>query len=134
APQPAEEAPPAGERWIDRDEVADLEVAHLGAGRNHLPAELVARHYRVPGGGEVALEDVYVGAADTASLDLDDRVVEAWRRVIDAQNLYLPGPLDDDRVHLTAPIVSPRISCFCAIQPASKTGRLASVAAAASFA
>src|SRR5437899_8491188 len=29
------------------------------------------------------------------------------------------------RFHLTAPMVSPRISCFCAIHPAASTGRLA---------
>ena len=41
---------------------------------------------------------------------------------------------DEHRLHFTAPMVSPRISCFCAIQPASSTGRLASVAAAESLA
>ena len=53
---------------------------------------------------------------------------------VEADDVDLAWCLDEHGLHLTAPIVSPRISCFCAIQPASRTGRLASVAAAASFA
>src|SRR5713226_2480886 len=72
--------------------------------------------------------------ADPAGFHLDDRFVRTRDRIRDRLDHDPVRLFDHDRLHLTAPIVSPRMSCFCAIQPASSTGRLHSVAAAASFA
>ncbi len=133
----AHAALPAGaveQRGIDGDEIADLQVPDLPADRDHLAAELVAGNDRVAGGGELAADDMNVGAADATGLDFDQRLVGRRGRVCDLFHGHLIGFFDHDRFHLTAPIVRPRISCFCAIQPARSTGRLASVAAAASLA
>src|SRR5207244_3422892 len=121
-------------RGIHGHEVADLDVADLAADRHHLAAELVAGDDRVAGRSELAADDVDVGAADAARLDRDHGVSGAGGRVLHLLDRELIRFLDHDGLHFTAPMVRPRMSCFCAIQPASRTGRLASVAAAASLA
>ena len=127
-------ARPVVKRGIHRDEVTDLDVADIAADRHDLTAELVAGNDRVARRGKLAPDDVDVGAADAARLDLEHRVAWAWRGVLHLLDGDLVRLLDHHRLHLTAPMVRPRMSCFCAIQPASSTGRLANVAAAASLA
>ncbi len=94
----------------------------------------MTRDDRVASRLEIAFEDVDVGSADAAGLDLHDDVGRTGGRVIDSPDPDLMWLLDDDSFHLTAPMVRPRINCLWAINPARSTGKLASVAAADSFA
>src|SRR5439155_8682295 len=81
-------------------------------------------------GRELALEDVQVGAADAAPGDLDDHLARSGCRVGNRRHLELARGLDVDGPHFTAPNERPRTSLSCAAQPAMRTGRHASVAAA----
>lgn len=69
-----------------------------------VPDRLVAEHPARLGGGDVALEDVQVGAADRDAVDADDGVVGALDgRVRDV----LPGPaagtVVDECLHASSP-------------------------------
>ena len=57
---------------IHGHEVAGPELAHVAAERHDLAAELVARHDRIAGWGELTAQDMDVGPADPARVDFDD--------------------------------------------------------------
>src|SRR4029077_2043017 len=122
------------QRGVSGDEVTNPNPLHAAADGDDLAAELVAGDDRVSRRRELAAEHVNVRAADSASLNPEDDLVRVRRRIVDSADRDLVGLLDDRGPHFTAPIVRPRINCFCATHPASRTGRLARVAAAASFA
>src|SRR4029453_9856136 len=128
----AELALAIGQVRVDGDEVADPEGLDLAAGGDDLAAELVAGDDRVADRRQLAVEDVEVGAADAAGVDPDEDLARPGGRVVDPLDADLAWPLDHHRIHFTAPMVRPRTSCFCAIPPASSTGRQAIVAAAES--
>src|SRR5712691_11927856 len=66
AAQAALPAGPVEQRWIDGDEIADLEVADFAADCHHFAAELVAGNDRVAGRCELPTDDMDVCAADAA--------------------------------------------------------------------
>src|SRR5213079_3119588 len=83
------------------DEVADLEVAHVGADGGHLADELVADHHRHgnrllrPG---IPAVDVEIGAADPRLAHADQDVVDArLRHVLEPEPLG--GLRFDERAH-----------------------------------
>ena len=131
---PAEATGAVRQIGVDGDEVTDLDIGHAPSDGNHLATEFVAGDDRVPCRRDVALEQMKIRPADAACLNLQDRIGRPRYWIVNPGHLDLAGLFKNDSLHFTAPMVRPRISCFCAIHPASRTGRLASVAAAASFA
>jgi hypothetical protein len=67
----------AVEGRVDADAVADFEAGDVLSDSGHFAAELVANDDGVDGGWELAVDDVDIGAADTAGADLEDDVVGA---------------------------------------------------------
>jgi hypothetical protein len=98
--QLTEIAPATEERGVHREEVAGRDVLHIGADRDRLPAELVARDYGIASGGEIPFQDVDVGAADAAGLHLHDNVARARGRVVDSLNGNLMRLFDYDSLHV----------------------------------
>src|SRR5207245_2083645 len=74
--RPALPAVAAKQRRIHGHEIARRDVADARADGDHLAAELVTGDDRVAGRGKLAPDDVDVGAADPAGLDLDYGVEE----------------------------------------------------------
>ena len=84
------------------DAVTWGEAAHPGAARRHSSDDLMSRHDRRPARREVALDDVEIGPADAAHLDVDEhhaRVGERHRPLDEPQRPRPDRPrvLDDQR-------------------------------------
>ena len=62
------------------DAVADGKAFGARAKRRHMADDLVAENERQLGMGELAVEDVEIGAAHAASRDLDQDLVRPGRR------------------------------------------------------
>ena len=62
------------------DAHADAKRCHAGAQRRHDTDNLVAGYQRQLGIGQLAIDDVQIGAADTAGLHLDQDLAGAGRR------------------------------------------------------
>src|SRR5690606_39232215 len=92
----------AVEGGVDRHLVAEGHLGDLGADADHLAGELVPRHDRELG-GELALEDVQVRAAQSTGRDLDDDVARSRRRVRNLGDDGLAHGLYDGGLHFTAP-------------------------------
>ena len=76
-------AVPAFDDGVDYDKCASVEVPGVAAELHDGAGDFVARHDWHVRRGVVAVDDVQVGAADTATVDLDDDVRGSGARIVD---------------------------------------------------